>query len=102
MEETFLYALFDFDISIMFSPNSSAEQRRLPYWDSWDGGSFDGPYDTAQGELDYDPFAFDVATLGICLALEFQVCFSMSNHYWFLIRLAATYGDRSDARAPLR
>lgn len=68
----------------MFSPDTSAEDRRLPYWDSWDGGYFEGPYDTAQGEFDYDPFAFDVATLGIMIAVDFQVCFIFtSNNFEF-------------------
>jgi hypothetical protein len=50
-----VYAIFDFDIAIMFSSSATVAERRLP----------NQPHDTAQGELDYDPFAFDVGCLGI-------------------------------------
>jgi len=59
-----VYALLDFDISIRFPPNSTPADMRLPSSLSW-WGSYDQPADTAQGELDYDPFAFDVGCLGV-------------------------------------
>ncbi|KAJ3506405.1 hypothetical protein NLJ89_g6885 [Agrocybe chaxingu] len=57
------YALFDFDISVIVPPTVSKSDFRLPYRMSWDG-SYNQPFDTAQGEFDYDPFAFDVGTMG--------------------------------------
>jgi hypothetical protein len=67
------YALFDFDISIMFNPDSTPAERRLPSEFSWEGG-YHQPYDTSQGELDYDPFAFDVACMGNFFREYLQVC----------------------------
>jgi hypothetical protein len=37
------------------------------------GSIYDRPHDTAQGEFDFDPFAWDVACLGIVFCTEFQV-----------------------------
>ena len=68
------YALFDFDISIMFPSSFTPAECRLPYWMSWHGCILIPPYDTTQGEDDYDPFAFDVACLGILLCEFHQVC----------------------------
>jgi hypothetical protein len=67
------YALFDFDISIMFKPDSTPAERRLPSKFSWHGG-YHQPYDTSQGELDYDPFAIDVACMGNFFREDLQVC----------------------------
>ena len=68
------YALFDFDISIMFEPDSTPAEYRLRSVFSWEGG-YHQPYDTSQGELDYDPFAFDVACMGRFFLQNLQVCF---------------------------
>ena len=68
------YAIIDFDISIVFPPNVTREECRLPSNLSFDGG-LNQPHDTRQGELDYDPFAFDVGCLGVLFCEEFQVCF---------------------------
>jgi hypothetical protein len=68
-----LYAHIDFDISIMFEPDSTPAERRLPWIQSLQGPWVD-IYDTGQGELDYDPFAYDVACLGQFFCVEFQVC----------------------------
>ena len=68
-----VYAIFDFDIAIMFSSSATVAERRLPSHLSWDGGS-NQPHDTTQGELDYDPFAFDVSCLGVLFCDQFQVC----------------------------
>ena len=73
------YALFDFDISIMFPSSFTAAECRLPYWMSWHGCLFIPPYDTTQGEIDYDPFAFDVACLGIHFCERHQVCHPSSD-----------------------
>ncbi|RXW11437.1 hypothetical protein EST38_g14417, partial [Candolleomyces aberdarensis] len=55
---TLQFAIFDFDISIMVPPNASRSKFRLPYWRNWEGSAW--VYDVDQGELDYDPFAYDV------------------------------------------
>lgn len=80
-EKRALYALFDFDCAVMFPRTSTPAERRLPGRDSFIcGGNFS--YDTAQGELDYDPFAYDVAALGQFFCQEFQVCnFSLITSY---------------------
>jgi len=56
----------------MFPPTSTTVERRLPYNLSWDG-TMNQPHDTSQGELDYDPFAFDVGCLGVLFCQKFQV-----------------------------
>jgi hypothetical protein len=66
------YCLFDFDISMMLPADTDRALFRLPYRLSWDG-SFCQPYDTAQGEFDYNPFAYDVGTLGGVLCAQYQV-----------------------------
>jgi hypothetical protein len=68
-----LYTHIDFDLSIMFEPDSTPAERRLPWIQSFQGPWVD-IYDTQQGELDYDPFGYDVACLGELFCIEFQVC----------------------------
>lgn len=71
-EHRALYAIIDFDCSIMFPRTSTPSERRLPARDSLIiGGNY--TYDTAQGELDYDPFAYDVGALGQHFCEMFQV-----------------------------
>ncbi|KAH7906965.1 kinase-like domain-containing protein [Hygrophoropsis aurantiaca] len=65
------YALCDFNISVMFPPTSTPSERRLPASESFIIGC-NFVYDTAQGELDYDPFAFDVCALGMLFCEYFQ------------------------------
>lgn len=67
-----VYALFDFDLSVAFPLLSRPDECRLPAYRSVEGGS-NQPRDTAQGELDYDPFAFDVGCLGIIFCRTFKV-----------------------------
>ncbi|SJL04409.1 uncharacterized protein ARMOST_07775 [Armillaria ostoyae] len=66
------YAYIDFDIAIMFPPDAPRSECRLPYWNSWDGTNNWAVKDTAQGEHDYDPFAFDVTLLGFQFCQSFQ------------------------------
>lgn len=66
------YALMDFDVSL-YLPSSRPGTVRRPYTESFLGRG-PHPYDTDQGELDYDPFAFDVGTLGVSFCERFQVC----------------------------
>ena len=68
-----VYAFADFDISIMFPITATREECRLPSKPSL-GGGYDQPNDTSQGELNYDPFAYDVGCLGVLFCHEFQVC----------------------------
>ena len=75
-----IYALFDFDISIMAPSDAKKGEYRLPYHMSW-WGSFNQPMDTAQGEFDYDPFAFDVGMLGseFCQVYQVTICLLTSR-----------------------
>lgn len=66
------YCLFDFDISMIFSPDAPSVDCRLDSSLSHWGIFFYHPPDTKQGEFDYDPFPFDVACLGNLLA-EYDV-----------------------------
>ncbi|KAF8526647.1 hypothetical protein BU17DRAFT_23632, partial [Hysterangium stoloniferum] len=65
-----LYALCDFDCSIMFSSTSKPEECRLASDMSFQIMAL--PFDTSQGELDYDPFTFKVACVGNLFCIEFQ------------------------------
>ncbi|KAJ3505858.1 hypothetical protein NLJ89_g7192 [Agrocybe chaxingu] len=67
-----LHAIFDFDLSVIAPPDAKKSEFRLPYDMSW-CGSYNQPFDTAQGEFDYDPFAFDVGTMGREFCNWFQV-----------------------------
>jgi hypothetical protein len=69
-----LYAIFDYNLSVIFPGGTPSAARRLPFEKSYCGLVMHRPYDTAQGEFDYDPFAWDVACLGIMLRNRFQVC----------------------------
>ncbi len=61
--------MFDFDLSIRM-PESV---WLLPASYTWiTVGPW--PHDAAQGEYMYDPFAYDVALLGIVFCQAFQVC----------------------------
>lgn len=64
------FAVFDFDLSLMLS----SEERRLPSWRSFETTNITRPNDTHQGELDYDPFLFEMGCIGIDLCIYFQHC----------------------------
>lgn len=66
------YALIDFDLSIMLPPEVQPGDFKLSRKESWVGTYM--PSDTLQGEFDYDPFAYDVGTLGVVFCEEYQVC----------------------------
>jgi hypothetical protein len=72
-QDSVTYAIFDFDISTMLPQTSRLDECRLPYQESWKGTPGSCPYDTAQGEFDFDPFAWDVCALGMTLCGSFQV-----------------------------
>ena len=67
------YVIMDFDISLILPPTIS----RLSYKHTQWGPAYPPP-DVAQGEYDYDPFAFDIAVLGTNLCRMFQVVFISS------------------------
>jgi hypothetical protein len=69
-----LYTIFDFDVAVIFPQDAPTHERRLPWYKSLEG-TWHRPYDTAHGELDYDPFAWDVGSLGILFCERFQVLF---------------------------
>jgi hypothetical protein len=56
----------------MLPADTDRAHIRLPYRQSW-YGSGRQPHDTAQGEFDYNPFAYDVGNLGRVLCAEYQV-----------------------------
>ena len=79
-EGRLIYAMFDFNASIMLPPTVKKENFRLPYYESW-VGSYSFPCDTEQGEFDYNPFVFDVGVLGLEMSRYFQV-----SHYFTVLQ----------------
>ncbi|KAG6888530.1 hypothetical protein C0995_007642 [Termitomyces sp. Mi166 len=67
------YAFYDFDGSTMFPPSMSLDECRLPSSVSYNTFYDQVPGDTQQGELDFNPFAFDVGMLGVMFCQEFQI-----------------------------
>ena len=66
------YALNDFNVSLIFPQQTSLEDFRISsYLASW--GIDDRPYGVLEGELDFNPFLYDVACLGILFCEELQV-----------------------------
>ncbi|KAH6918532.1 hypothetical protein BKA70DRAFT_19754 [Coprinopsis sp. MPI-PUGE-AT-0042] len=70
-EKKALYAIFDFDISIMLPEGVDRSRYRLP----WHMAAHWGSYfieDVSQGELVYDPFAWDVGVMGSLICMRYQ------------------------------
>ncbi|PPQ86316.1 hypothetical protein CVT25_005617 [Psilocybe cyanescens] len=65
-----LYAMFDFDISIMLPLKEDRKAFRLPYYELW--GNYNTITDTDAGEFDYSPFVFDVGAMGALICNRFQ------------------------------
>ena len=61
------YCLFDFNLSTVFPRKASLNICRLPHDLSWCGTPRYHPPDLKQGELDYNPFMFDVGCMGYML-----------------------------------
>jgi hypothetical protein len=78
-EGRLIYAMFDFNASIMLPPTAKKEDFRLPYYESW-VGSLSFPCDTKQGEFDYKPFVYDVGVLGE----ELRHCFRVRHYITFV------------------
>ncbi|RDB18661.1 hypothetical protein Hypma_014694 [Hypsizygus marmoreus] len=66
------YAWMDFDVSTIFPQRYSPKDCRLPSTKSWQGKPSAFVPDTWQGEHDFDPFAYDVCSLGATLCMHFQ------------------------------
>ncbi|KAI0070465.1 hypothetical protein K474DRAFT_793430 [Panus rudis PR-1116 ss-1] len=66
------YALFDFDIAMCFPEDTSVKEFRLPSEKAFCGWSIYHSQDVYRGQVDYNPFAFDVACLGHLLASSFM------------------------------
>ncbi|EFI27555.1 other/AgaK1 protein kinase [Coprinopsis cinerea okayama7 len=64
------YAIIDYNISVIAPEGVERSKFLLPAELSRD--SANGVPDTEQGELDYDPFAWDVGTLGAILSTQYQ------------------------------
>ncbi|KAJ3525162.1 hypothetical protein NMY22_g10690 [Coprinellus aureogranulatus] len=60
-----LFALYDFDISVVFPKEAERSKCRLPSERSCEGPWPKPTWDTSHGEIDYDPFAYDVGCMGL-------------------------------------
>ncbi|KAG6839654.1 hypothetical protein C0991_000488 [Blastosporella zonata] len=78
------YALFDFSLATMFPSSTSLTECRLPSSLSFRNYPPQRPSDTLQGELDYNPFAFDVGMLGVFFCRNFQASDDPSSIPWSL------------------
>ncbi|KAG6887184.1 hypothetical protein C0995_000582 [Termitomyces sp. Mi166 len=56
----------------MFSQSARIDECRLPSYISFGTYPDQRPDDTHQGEIDFNPFAFDVGMLGVLFCTEFQ------------------------------
>ena len=63
----------DFDQSIMLSSKTCVRTCRRPSVESQYGSPQYKPQDIAQGQLTYNPFAFDVGMLGNMFRVHFAV-----------------------------
>ncbi|TDL24049.1 hypothetical protein BD410DRAFT_693513, partial [Rickenella mellea] len=66
------YCLFDFNLAVIFPSDMPLEACRLPSTLAGHGAPWLHPPDVLQGELDYDPFAFDVACMGNLFLEKFK------------------------------
>lgn len=85
------YALIDYDVSIMVTPEISREEYTLPYFKAWIGTWGNQPYDILQAEYEYKPFAFDVGCAGVELCSIFQARASFGLQSTLLIVLYTLY-----------
>ncbi len=67
------YAWFDFGYSVLLPKMTPLESVKL-HWRAAYFGTWERPPDVAQGEYEYNPFAYDVGSVGRILCVEFQVC----------------------------
>lgn len=67
------YCLFDFDLAMIFPPDTPLDTFRLESSHALCGAPEYHPMDVEQGEPYYNPFAYDVGCLGNLLASELDV-----------------------------
>ncbi|KIY48628.1 kinase-like protein, partial [Fistulina hepatica ATCC 64428] len=72
-----IFAISDFNMSLLLPPSSRPRCFRLPTCRSWES-YVDRAYDVRQGELDYDPFLLDVGNLGVVFARYLRGCTSLA------------------------
>ncbi|KIM38158.1 hypothetical protein M413DRAFT_247120 [Hebeloma cylindrosporum] len=65
------YALNDFDLSMLLPSDACLKTFRLPIVEIYPG-VWDKPHEAIRGEIDFNPFAYDVGCLGIEFAHTFQ------------------------------
>ena len=75
------YCLFDFNLSVLFPRDAPLHICRLPADLASCGAPRYHPPDLQQGELDYNPFAFDVGCMGQFFLQCFHVRKSSSLFY---------------------
>ena len=81
------YCLYDFNLSLRLPPETSLQDCRISSVgvDGW-GTYWAHPQDIAQGEYEYNPFAFDVACLGnvlldaLVVSTLFLCCFYIETN----------------------
>lgn len=86
------YALFDFDIAVVFDPQAERSKCRLPMARVFEGTWPQPHWDRVEGQPDFDPFAFDVGCLGLLFRLWIQVRASNAATFSLL-------GDQNYCRA---
>ncbi|GJJ07951.1 hypothetical protein Clacol_002158 [Clathrus columnatus] len=74
-EGRLMYGLFDFDLALMLPSTECC----LPSRQSFFVMSIGVPFDTSHGELDYDPYKFEMGCLGIVLCQMFQHCIPFAH-----------------------
>ncbi|RDB18101.1 hypothetical protein Hypma_000978 [Hypsizygus marmoreus] len=85
-EGKLVYCWIDFDSSVIFPSTSTLAERRLEcgWYTIVGGGNY--AYDVAQGELDYDPFAYDIGSLG-------QLFCQLAQHLTPIVPMLAPFLD---------
>ncbi|KAG6827541.1 hypothetical protein H0H87_004561 [Tephrocybe sp. NHM501043] len=66
------YTLFGFSLATMFPSSAALVNCQLPSSLLFRNYPSQHPSDTLQGELDYNPFLFDVGMLGVLFCEKFQ------------------------------
>jgi hypothetical protein len=69
--------MIDFDLAKMLPAEVKREDCRLPSNESFVGSYT--PADTLQGEFEYNPFAYDVGSLGAMFCDKYQVSYTIFN-----------------------
>jgi hypothetical protein len=78
-DQELVYAINDFDLSHIFPLDTQLKEFRL-YAYAASSGVHEKPYGVLAGELDFNPFAYDVGCLGIYLCEKYQVNIIYSHY----------------------